>query len=140
MEYRRFGDIYAVRLDRGEEVLASLRVLCAKENIRAGFVSALGAADHAVLGLFDTKEKHYIQKTFDGPMEITSLTGNASRKEGEVYLHLHANLCDGSFRVHGGHVDEMRISATCELSLHVLDGELERRFDETIGLNLIAFR
>lgn len=50
MEYRRFGDVYYVRIDRGEEVAASLLELAQKEEIALGSVSGLGATG---LNVFD---------------------------------------------------------------------------------------
>lgn len=51
MEFRKFEDTYVVRLDRGEEIIASLTELCAKEHISLGAVQAIGAADKTVTGL-----------------------------------------------------------------------------------------
>ena len=44
MDYRKFGDTYAVRLAPGEEVCESLLALCKKEKLGAGTVSGIGAA------------------------------------------------------------------------------------------------
>ena len=118
MEFRKFGDTYVVRLDRGEEIIASLTELCAKENIVLGSIEGLGAADHVVVGLYNVGKKEYHKTEFNGPMEITALTGNVSRKDGEVYLHIHINLCDEQMRLLGGHLNECRISATCELFVY----------------------
>lgn len=139
MEYRRFGDTFVLRLDRGEEVLACLERFCREEDIALGAVEGLGASDHAVVGLYDVAAQQYNKKTFDEPMEITSLLGNISRKDGEPYLHLHINLCQADLGVVGGHLNECRISATCELFVRVLDGAVERRLDEGVGLNLYRF-
>lgn len=46
---------------------------------------------------------------------------------------------DGQGRVVGGHLNQARISATGELVLTVLPGEVDRRFSEEIGLNLFHF-
>ena len=46
MEYRKFGDIYAVRLAPGDEVCSSLLALCKQEKLGAGTVSGIGAAGH----------------------------------------------------------------------------------------------
>ena len=45
MDFRRFQDTYVVRMDRGEEVLASLTALCREEGIQLASVAALAAAD-----------------------------------------------------------------------------------------------
>ena len=38
MEYRRFGDTWVLRLDRGEEVLSSMETFCRAEGVRLGSV------------------------------------------------------------------------------------------------------
>ena len=115
MEYQRFEDTYVVRLNRGEEVTECLQALCKQEGIRLGEVSGLGAADAAVVGLYNVSERKYYKKELRGMMEITSLVGNITEKDGEVYLHIHINLCDENLAVHGGHMNSCRISATGEL-------------------------
>ena len=140
MDFRKFNDTYVIRMDRGEEILSTLTELCRKEQITLGSVSALGAADHAVIGLYDVGARQYHRHSFDEPMEITSLVGSISTKEGEPYLHLHINLCREDMSVIGGHLNECRISATCEMIVRQLDGIVERKLDEAeTGLNLYEF-
>jgi predicted DNA-binding protein with PD1-like motif len=59
MEYRRFGDRIAVRMDRGDEVCAKLLELAEKENIRLASVTGIGASNDVTLGVFNTAEKKY---------------------------------------------------------------------------------
>ncbi len=140
MEYRRFGDAYVLRLDRGEEIIAALTDFCRREDVALGSVEGIGAADHALIGLYDVPTRQYHKTAFDEPLEITSLLGNISRMDGEVYLHLHINLCRADMSVIGGHLNECRISATCELFVRRLEGVVERRTDEAVtGLNLYRF-
>ena len=138
MQYRRFGDTYVVRIDLGEEIVESLRSLCEQEEIRLAHVEAIGAADHAVIGVYDLKEQAYHQEELNGFMEITGLSGNVTRKDGEVYLHLHGTMADQNNVVHGGHVIEVRVGATCEMFVTVLDGEANRFRDDQLGINLIS--
>lgn len=72
MEYRKFADTYVIRLDKGEEIISSLQAICEKENIRLGSVEGIGAADHAVIGLYDVANRQYHKKELNGPMEISS--------------------------------------------------------------------
>ncbi|MBQ6358969.1 MAG: DNA-binding protein [Clostridia bacterium] len=139
MEYRRFNDTYVIRMDRGEEVLTTLTGICEQEGIRLAAVSAIGAVDRAVVGLYDVGEQVYHKKEFCEPMEIASLLGTVSEKDGKPYLHLHATLCDASMQTHGGHVNELWISVTCEMILRLLPGEVGRRLDEVTGLNVFDF-
>ena len=140
MEFRKFDDTYIVRLERGEELIGSLTKLCKEENIRLGSVDGLGACDKLTIGLYDVGRRFYHKTELNGPMEITSVHGNISEKDGNVYLHLHINVCDENMNVRGGHLNECRISATCELFVRKINGAVERRFDDEVtGLNLYRF-
>jgi len=139
MEFRRFKDKYVVRLNKGEEVIASLTKLCDEENIRLGSISGIGASNKVKMGLFDIVEKKYYSDTIEKDLEITSLMGNITRKDEEVYLHLHINVANREQIVYGGHLNEAYISATCEIIIDVIDGEVDREFSEEIGLNLFKF-
>lgn len=139
MQYRVFGDTYVVRLQRGEEVLACLRALCEKESISLGTVSAIGAVNHVVVGVYRVDEQKYVANTFDGVMELTSLMGNITEKDGEPYLHLHATFGDLTGKVIGGHLNEAVVSATCELFVRKVEGHVGRRLDPETGLNIFDF-
>ena len=139
MQYRVFGDTYVVRLQRGEEVLACLRELCEKESISLGTVSAIGAVKHVVVGVYRVDEQKYVANTFDGVMELTSLMGNITEKDGEPYLHLHATFGDLTGKVIGGHLNEAVVSATCELFVRKVEGHVGRRLDPETGLNIFDF-
>ena len=139
MQYRVFGDTYVVRLQRGEEVLACLRELCEKESISLGTVSAIGAVNHVVVGVYRVDEQKYVANTFDGVMELTSLMGNITEKDGEPYLHLHATFGDLTGKVFGGHLNEAVVSATCELFVRKVEGHVGRRLDPETGLNIFDF-
>ena len=140
MDYRKFDDTYVIRMDRGEEIVAALTDFCLKEGVDLGSVQALGASDRAVVGLYDVGTREYHKRTFEEPMEITSLVGSISTKGGEPYLHLHINLCREDMSVVGGHLNECRISATCEMIVRKINGCVERKLDEDVtGLNLYEF-
>ena len=139
MEYRKFGDTYVVRMDRGEEIISCLAGLCRKEDIRMASVDALGEVDHAAVTVYDVPARVFHNREFNEPMEIGSLCGNVTRRDGEVYIHLHVTLCDVNAAVHGGHAKELHCSATCEMFVRTLPGEVGRRFDEETGLNLFRF-
>lgn len=139
MEYRKTENTYILRLDPGEEIMASLAGLCEKEDIALAKIEGLGAADYAVVGLFDVQTKEFHKKTFEMPLEISSIIGNVTRQDGKVYFHVHVNLCDSDLNAYGGHLVECRISATAEIFITVLAGRVNRRFDEEIGLNVFEF-
>ena len=139
MEYRRFENTLVIRMDRGEEICGTLAAICEKEDVELAEVSALGAVDRAEMAIYDVPSKTFFRKTFEGPMEIGSLVGSVTRKDGKPYLHLHGVVCDSELAAHGGHIVSMRVSATCEMIVRVFPGEVGRRMDEAIGLNVFEF-
>ena len=139
MEFRKFGQTYVIRMERGEEIIASLTRLCEQEMIGLATVEAIGAVDHAVMCIYDVPTKTFFRKEFSGPMEIASLSGNVTRKDGAPYIHLHATVCDQELRAYGGHANALTVSATCEMFVRVIEGEVGRRADEEIGLNMFQF-
>ena len=139
MQYKRFNDTFMLRVDCGEEVVQSLTALCEKENIRLAEVNAIGAADEAVIGVYDLEKQAYYREELNGFMEITSLAGSVTFVDGKPYIHLHTVLADQNHVIHGGHVLEMRVGATCEMFVTVLDGEVGRQKDEDLGINLWTF-
>ena len=139
MDYRRFGKTIIARIDRGEEVLAQLKNIALKEEIKLASVRALGATDDFTVGVFKVDEKKYYANHFTGDFEIVSMTGTISTMNGEYYAHLHMSAGDEQGRVFGGHLNEAIISATCEMVIEVIDGQVDRVRDESVGLNLFHF-
>ena len=76
MEYSRIGDTCVVRMDKGENIMETLKALCAKEDIRLAQVDALGAVDHAEIGVFDPEKRTYC------------------REELNEFLEAHSHCCD----------------------------------------------
>ena len=139
MNYKRYGNQYLLRVDKGEGIAAAIRELCEKEGISCGVIHGLGAADRVELGLFRTDIKKFVGHTYEGMYEIATLNGNISRMDGEVYLHLHAVIGNEENEARGGPLVEARVSATAEIVVTSFDGDAGRKFSEEIGLNLFDF-
>ncbi len=139
MEYRRFGNTIVARIDRGEEILAAIREIARTEHIQLASVSALGATNDFTVGVYNVDEKQYHANDFKGNFEIVSLTGTINTMDGEFYTHLHMSAGDEKGQVFGGHLNRAVVSAVCEMVITVIDGVVDRRFSEEIGLNLFRF-
>ncbi|MDO9550809.1 MAG: DNA-binding protein [Methanoregula sp.] len=137
MHYKKTGQTFILRIDRGEEIVGTLVQFCTDQKITLGTVQGIGAVGNAVIGLFETKTKEYHTTTLSGDYEITSLLGNITTKESKLYLHLHATLSDASYHAFGGHLTSAVVSGTCELFIHTFDDTLGRRFDADVGLNVL---
>ena len=136
MEYRRFQDTLVVRIDKNEEITEQIRRIAEQEQIKLASVQALGAVNDFTVGVFDTTTKTYASNRFQGAYEIVSLTGTISTMDGAFYLHLHMSAGDSTGAVFGGHLNRANVSATCEMVIRVIDGSIDRRFSEEVGLNL----
>ena len=139
MEYRQFGSKYVVRLDKGDEIVNSLMEFAKKENVTLASFQGIGATNHAKIGLFEIATKVYHVKELKGDFEIAPVVGNISTMNGEIYLHVHINLGDKNNKAYAGHLNSAVISATCEIFVDVYKGKVNRKKDESIGLNLITF-
>ncbi len=139
MEYRRFGNTIVARIDKGEEILEKVREIALREEIKLASVQALGAIGSFTAGVFKTAEKEYLSNEFQGCFEIVSLTGTVNTMNDGFYCHLHISAGNEKGEVFGGHLNRAVVSATCEMVIQVIDGRVERYYDEEIGLNLFKF-
>lgn len=139
MEYRKFENKIIARIDKGEEILEKVKEIAIKENIKLANINALGAVGNFTVGVFKTAEKKYYANNFEGDFEIVSLTGTINTMNGEFYSHLHMSAGDVEGKVFGGHLNKAIVSATCEMVITIINGEVDRYKDEDIGLNLFKF-
>lgn len=139
MDYRRFDNKIIARIDRGEEILEKVKEIALKEHIKLATINALGATDHFIAGVYHVDEKKYYANEFKGSFEIVSLTGTINTMNGEFYAHLHMSAGNDKGEVFGGHLNKAVISATCEMVIDIIDGSVDRIYDEETGLNIFKF-
>lgn len=136
MTHKKINDRYVVSLDKGEEVIKTLTEFCAREEIKFGEVTAIGAADNIQLGYFEPHTKEYHTRTFQASHEISNMTGNVSLLNGKVCLHCHITLASRDFHALAGHLVSAIVSGAFEAVVHKLAGEVGREFNKEVGLNL----
>ena len=139
MEYKKFNNTIIARIDKGEEILDKIKEIALNENIKLANINALGAVGNFTVGVFKTSEKKYYSNEFSGDFEIVSLTGSINTMNGEFYAHLHMAAGDEEGKVFGGHLNKAVVSATCEMFINIIDGSVDRVFNDEIGLNLFKF-
>lgn len=133
-EHNRF----ILRFDPGEDVIAGLTKIATEEGWGAASFSGLGAAKHATLGYYDLSSRTYQYRDFAENLEVIGMQGNLVMVQNEVVVHAHGTFSRRDFSCIGGHVKELVVSATCEVTVKVLSGKLERSHDETTGLNVLG--
>ncbi|MEI7590924.1 MAG: PPC domain-containing DNA-binding protein [Deltaproteobacteria bacterium] len=138
MLFKKFGNTYVLRMDKGEEIVSIITAFCVQEKIFLGSVIGIGATDKVAVGSFDAKNKCYrLAEEIVGEFEIVSLIGNISTLNGEPLAHLHAVLSDTNNNTFGGHLFSAMVSITCEVFINAIDGKIERGFDALTGANLL---
>ena len=117
MQSRRTRYGYALRLDAGEVIVASLKAFAAEHGVRAGLISGLGAVGETELGFFVRSTRTYVTRVFAGEHEIGSLTGNFSELEGEPFPHCHVVIAGEDCVAHTGHLFRGVVTVTCEIQV-----------------------
>ncbi len=129
--------MHFLTIKKDEEIIEKIKEFCVKNKIKAGFLTGVGAVKSISLGFFNPIEKKYYEKAFDEFMELSSLIGNISTLNDEIYLHIHATASNKNYEVVGGHLARAIVSATCEIAISKADFDVVRKFSDEIGLNLI---
>lgn len=126
------------RLPQGADLLEALTEVCTRENITAGEVRAIGALTKAALGFYNQKTREYQYLSLDRPLEIVSLIGDVSLKDGSPFVHAHVSLGDEQGRLWGGHLAAGSEIFACEAMLteYQSAAPFERGFDQGTGLLL----
>lgn len=140
MEFKNVNTKWILRLDRGEEIISTIKNFAKDKNIKCAFISGIGAADKLKLGVFDIKKKAYNLRDFSGDFEITSLIGNITTlEEDDLYVHLHATIADVECNAHAGHVKSAYISITAEILIDEMETEIGRDKDPDLKINIFKF-
>ncbi len=137
MKFKKIGSKWIVRIDKGEEIVETLKQFCKENKIKLGTISGIGATNRVTIGLFETKSKQYHSQELMGDYEITNLSGNISTMNDETYLHLHISLADSKYNAYGGHLNSAVISGTGEIIIEEIEDIIGREFNEEVGLNLL---
>jgi hypothetical protein len=138
MESQRFGSHYVLRLDSGEEVMATLLDFIRREQIRGGYFLAFGGFSQVRLRYFSVAQEAYQDFDINQQVEVVSLLGNIAEKNGEPMIHMHTSVSDSSGRTFSGHIGSGTVRPTLEVFVSQLDGALRLQHDPETGLDLLS--
>ena len=128
---------FALIFDTGDEVIAGLKAFAASEGLAASHFTAIGAFSDTLLGYFDWEKKDYEKIPLQEQVEVLSLMGDVTLKDGKPNVHAHVVLGKRDGAAHGGHLLEARVRPTLEVILTESPRHLTRHFDKESGLALI---
>ena len=145
MEYRNYNGTYYVRMDRGDEIIASLMSICRTEGIQAAVFSGIGGCSSADIQTFNPEAGEFETETVEGMLELLSITGNiVADDEGEYFHHAHAAFSykkDGEHHVVGGHMKSTVVLYTAEIELRpVAGGRIGLKPDPETGTGFWKFQ
>ena len=123
-----------LRIDKGEYINKTILDVASFYNLKFGWINGLGAIMDPELGYYDLKNKEYIKKTIIGEFELTSLIGNLTLKEGDLFVHSHITFSDINFNAYGGHLFDCKIAVAGEFLIFRSPTEINRKYDNEIGL------
>ena len=129
---------FVLRLDKDEELLESLTKFLSEQGLKACAFYGIGSCTSVELGYYNTHLKDFRKKPFFDNMEILSLEGTGAIKDGQPIVHAHGIFGRIDFTTIGGHIFKMVVSATCEIYVTQLNGELKRELNEDFNLNTLV--
>ena len=134
MQSKEKDGLVLIRLFPDEDIYRALREACQRHRVETAVVlSGIGQLKKFRLGYF--KEKgDYTPQVFEKPHELLSLGGIISQQEGDYKFHLHVVLGDEAKRVVGGHLIEGTVEVTNEIVLLKTDLKVNRKLEESTGL------
>jgi hypothetical protein len=124
-------------LKAGEGLTEGLLAIARRERVRTAGVAAVGGVSRLRVAYYNSAEKRYEEHDYSEFMEVTSLVGNVTQKDGEPFLHLHGNFGRRDMSVVGGHVVSATVFPLLEAVLTPTTNRAFRSFDEGLGLNVI---
>ena len=130
------SEVLIIKLEKGEDLLETLNSIVERENIEAGFFTGIGALSKVRIGIFI--QGKYEEITIEDELEIVSLLGNISLKDGKPFVHAHITVSKKGGEAFGGHLlPGSIISVTCEIFLVRLKNPIKREFDKELKLYLL---
>ncbi len=131
----RMGEVIAVRLDRGEDVLGSIEAAAKEQDIDTGVVvSGIGTLDRARLHFITSSarvpENEFVEH--EGPIELLSIDGLIA--DHTPHLHTCLSIKD---KVYAGHLEPgCRVLYLAEIVIARVEGmKLCRRAEAETGVS-----
>lgn len=128
---------WVVVLDEGDEVSECLLDFARSQQLSGAHFTAIGAFRRSVIGYFEWDKREYRKNVFDRQLEVVSLIGDVSLKDGDPKLHMHAVLGSDNGNALGGHLLEGHVRPTLEVVITETPAHLRREYDDHAGTALI---
>ncbi|MCD8917703.1 PPC domain-containing DNA-binding protein [Staphylococcus gallinarum] len=137
MLYQEDNNTIVLVLEQGEDIVEAVTDIARDKNGKFGTVSGIGACSEVELNFYNLETKTYEKKLIQEPLELTSLLGNISHIDDQPFAHLHATFGTNKYETYSGHLSKATVSATAEIVITMTNLDINRKFNDKIGLNLL---
>ena len=144
MDYRKYGETYYIRMDRGDEIIESILEICRKEKLASAIFSGIGGCSAAEIQTFIPESGSFETREIHGMLELVSLNGSVvTDEDGQLFHHTHAVFSFKDGEEHGmaaGHMKSITVLYTAEIELRpVVGGMIRRSYDPETGTGFWDF-
>ena len=134
MQFQRFGERVQLRLESGEHVAQTLVAWLSAEKIGYATMTGLGAVRSATFSYWNAESQQYETHELQEQLEVVSLIGNVTIRDGAPFAHIHLSLGRRDLSVVGGHFNDAVVHPTLEIWLQPENDTIHRALDESCGL------
>ena len=124
-------------LKAGAKLPDHIIAIATEEKILTARVEAIGGVKRLRLAYFNHESKKYEEHDYKEFLEVTSILGNITLKDGKQFLHIHGTFGRKDLSVIAGHVMAATVSPLLEVIITPTKNRALRRFDDELGLNVI---
>ena len=138
MKWKNNGNgMFLVKLEQGDEVMASLESFVAAQGNGAALIHGIGAIKDVEIGYFELHTKVYHKRVITEDLELLSFLGNAVIVEGKPVVHAHVVVSDQTFAAQGGHLFRATIAVTGEFFVQFTGIGVTRATEDFCSLRLL---
>ena len=134
-EFEMYKKIHVFRVTPGEDLLEAMENYCKENNLTSGvIVGIIGSLKIASINFLKTLAANYVNRKFEGPMEIACTQGSVAKYNDDIIVHVHL-VVDNEKEARAGHLTKGSIVfSTAEVIIGELEEQLIRDKDDYTGL------
>ena len=124
-------------LKAGSKIPDDILAIAKKERVVTARVEAIGGVEELRLAYFNRHARRYEEHDFKEFLEVTGILGNVTLKDGKPFLHIHGTFGRSDLSTLAGHVMTAKVFPLLEVVITPTRNRAVRRFDDSLGLNVI---
>ena len=130
-----YKKIHVFRVKPNKDLLESIEDYCKEEKITSGvIIGMIGSLKKASINYLKSLPGNYVNRRYEGPMEIVCSQGSIAKFEDDVVIHIHL-IIDNEEEIRGGHLAEGSIVfSTAEVIIGELEDQIIRKKNDYTGL------